>query len=84
MIVTVAGDDAIARLGNPTGSSVGVFLGTLVFPVAAVLGLVAVLRAPRAELRRGLRIYALVAGVWNVVATAYVAWWGVIGWRSWG
>ncbi len=84
VIVTVAGDDAIARLGNPTGSSVGVFLGTLVFPVAAVLGLVAVLRAPRAELRRGLRIYALVAGVWNVVATAYVAWWGVIGWRSWG
>jgi len=49
-----------------------------------VLGLVAVLRAPRAELHRGLRIYALVAGVLNVVATAYVAWWGVIGWRSWG
>jgi threonine/homoserine/homoserine lactone efflux protein len=61
-----------------------VFVATLLFPVAAVTGLVTVVRVPRAELERVLRAYALVTSSLNVVTAAYLAWWGVLGWRSWG
>lgn len=85
LVVVVSSEDAIARFGSLTvWSGGGVFLGTLIFPVAALLGLVAVLRAPRAELNRGVRAYALAASVLNVVVAAYLAAWGVIGVRTWG
>jgi CubicO group peptidase (beta-lactamase class C family) len=84
LLVVLSADDAIARFGAPTVWSMTVFLGTLLFPAAGVLGLVAVLRAPRADVHRVVRAYALAAGVLNVVAAAYLAWWGVLGWRSWG
>jgi hypothetical protein len=79
----VSADDPIARFGAPTLWSIGVFLCTLCFPVASVAGFVLVRRAPPAELGRATRIYALVASSLNVIASAYLAWWGMLGWRSW-
>jgi CubicO group peptidase (beta-lactamase class C family) len=79
----VAMEDAITRLGTPTVWSVGLFLSTVVFAASSVLGGVTAVRAPRAAVRRGVRVYALVAGALNLLAVGYLAWWGVIGWRSW-
>jgi hypothetical protein len=84
LLFVVSADDAISRFGAVTVWSLSVFIGTLLFPVAAVAGLVTVVRLPRAELGRVLRGYALVASGVNVVAAAYLAWWGVIGMRTWG
>ncbi len=84
LLFVVSADDAISRFGTVTIWSVIVVFGTLLFPVAAVAGLVTVARVPRAELGRVLRAYALAASGLNVVVAAYLAWWGVIGWRSWG
>lgn len=83
-LILVSADDAIARFGAPTIWSVGLFLCTLSFPVASVAGFVLVRRLPPAALRRAVRIYALVASGLNVIASAYLAWWGMLGWRSWG
>jgi hypothetical protein len=80
----VSADDAITRFGAPTVWSVGFFLCTLCFPVASVAGFVLVRRVPPVELSRAVRIYALVASGLNVIASAYLAWWGMLGWRSWG
>ncbi len=83
VLFLVSADDPIARFGAPTLWSIGVFLCTLCFPVASVAGFVLVRRAPPAELGRATRIYALVASSLNVIASAYLAWWGMLGWRSW-
>jgi CubicO group peptidase (beta-lactamase class C family) len=76
--------DPFPRLGHAGPYSVTVLLATLVFPVASVGGLVTAWRAPRAEVRRGVRYHALVVSAVNTVVAAYLAWFGVIGWRTWG
>ena len=83
VLLLVSADDPIARFGAPTLWSIGIFLCTLCFPVASVAGFVLVRRAPPAELGRATRTYALVASSLNVIASAYLAWWGMLGWRSW-
>jgi len=76
-------EDVISRFGVPSVWSVTVFLSTVFFPVAAVGGLVAVWRAPRAETGRWVWWYGAVVSVVNVVAAAFLAWGGMIAWRSW-
>jgi CubicO group peptidase (beta-lactamase class C family) len=76
-------DDAITRFGGPTVWSLGVMLGTCIFPLASVAGLVVALRAPIEAVGERVRYYAITAGVLNVLASVYLAVWGVIGWRTW-
>jgi CubicO group peptidase (beta-lactamase class C family) len=75
--------DPFPRLGRAGPFSITVFLMTLLFPVASVVGLVTALRAPTAEVRGGVRYHALIVSAVNVVVAAYLAWFGLIGWRSW-
>jgi len=82
VIVKLSREDAFARFGNATPWSIGLFAGTTLFAVASVLGLVMVARSSLA-LHGPLRLHALVAGVINVIVVAYLAWWGVLGWRTW-
>jgi CubicO group peptidase (beta-lactamase class C family) len=79
----LSGEDAISRLGMVTPWSIGVFLGTLVFPLASLVGYLAAVRASAAAVGRGVRNFALGVGVLNVLVTLYLAWWGIIGWRTW-
>lgn len=76
-------EDVIPRFGVPTPWSVTVFLSTVLFPLAAVGGLVAVWRAPRAETGRWMWWYGAVVSAVNLVAAAFLGWGGMIGWRSW-
>jgi len=82
-IAAASDEDAIERLGTVTVWSVGIFLATLVYPVASVLGLATAWRTPEAVVGRVLRNYALAAGTLNVLVALYLTWWRVIGWRTW-
>ncbi len=82
--VALTMEDAIVRLGSPTPWAWTLFGCTLVFPIASVIGLLAALRAPHPEMRLGVRWLALVTSTVYVVVAAYLGWWGVLGWRSWG
>ncbi|HXQ30040.1 MAG TPA: serine hydrolase domain-containing protein [Gemmatimonadales bacterium] len=79
----VSGEDAIPRFGAPTAWSLGLYCAILVFAGAAVLGCVTAWRGRDAG-RGGVRIYAVAANVLNLLAAAYLARAGMIGWRSWG
>ena len=75
--------DPLPRLGNPTVWSIGVFLGTVLFAVASVASTIAVWRAPGAGVRRSVRRYSIAVAIALLAATAYLAFWGVIGLRTW-
>lgn len=79
----LTGDDPFATLARPTGWSVTIFLATLLYPLFAVIGLVAALRVPRTEIRPAIRWLALGAAAFHVVAAVYLFWFGVIGLRTW-
>jgi hypothetical protein len=82
-LVMLSAEDGIARFGNFTIWSAGLFLCTLVFPAAAVLSLIGVVRAPRVAVGRVVWWFTLVVSILNVATAAYLGAWGVIGWRSW-
>ncbi|MDH3497528.1 MAG: beta-lactamase family protein [Gemmatimonadota bacterium] len=82
--LAVSVDDAFVRFGTRTPWAWTLFTCTLAFPVASLLGLVAAVRPRHPDARRGVRWLALVTSAVYVVVAAYLGWWGVIGWRSWG
>jgi hypothetical protein len=82
-VVVLSSRDAIARLGHPTPWSIALFVITLVFPLTAIAGVLSALRAPAAEVRRGIRLFALVTSVVFLIAALYLARWGIVGWRTW-
>jgi len=83
VIVKLSREDAFARFGKATPWSIGLFACITLFAVASVLGVAMAMRSPRAALRGPVRVHALVSGVVNVIVVAYLAWWGVLGWRMW-
>jgi CubicO group peptidase (beta-lactamase class C family) len=76
-------DDLISQLGNLTAWSAAVFLSTIIFAVASVASGVVLWRVPKQEVRASVRTYSTVVTVALLIATAYLAYWGVIGWRTW-
>ena len=77
-----AGDE-IHRLGNITGWSLGVFFSSLVFGGASLMSAWASWKLPVEGVRRSVRIYTIVVTKALLVATAYFAYWGIIGLRTW-
>jgi len=82
VIFILSTDDLIERMGNPTPWSFGLFTMTLVFAIAALASLISVLRAG-GEVRRGVRRFSIVVTTALVIAAAYLAYWGIIGLRTW-
>ena len=82
-IFIVCSDDLISRMGNLTVWSAAFFLATIVFAVAALASTIALWRAPAHTVRRGVRRYSIVVAVALLIATAYLAYWGLIGLRTW-
>lgn len=78
-----ANDDVIARLGNLTICSVGLFLSTVLFAVASVASAVSLWLARKQEIRRTVRWFSILVTAALLIATAYLAYWGVIGLRTW-
>jgi CubicO group peptidase (beta-lactamase class C family) len=82
-ILTVCRDNAITCLGNLTVWSAALCFATICFAVAAISSAIAVWRAPVQAVRRGVRTYSLIVTATLLIATAYLACWGIIGLRTW-
>ena len=81
LVVFLSNPDTITRMGNLTIWSGGVFILTLVFAVTSVASAVAVCRAR--EVRIWVWRYSAAVALALLIATAYLAYWGVIGLRLW-
>jgi CubicO group peptidase (beta-lactamase class C family) len=76
-------DDLITRLGNLTMWSALIFLWTIAFAFAVVASAVAVWRAPAEGVRPAVRRFSTIVTVGLLIALAYLAYWGMIGLRTW-
>jgi CubicO group peptidase (beta-lactamase class C family) len=82
-ILAVCGDNLISRLGNLTVWSAGLCLATISFAVAVIASALTLWRAPTPAIRRGVRIYSLIVTMALLIAIMYLAYWGIIGLRTW-
>lgn len=76
-------DTVILRLGNLTVWSFSLFLATIVFAVGSIASIIVLWRAPKNEVRSIIRIYSIIIIIALLVSTAYLAYWGIIGLRTW-
>jgi hypothetical protein len=83
MIFTSSGNDYINRLGHLTPWSAGLFLTTLAFAATTIMGAWSVATAPPALVRPAVRWFSIVVSVALMIGLAYLAYWGVIGVRTW-
>jgi CubicO group peptidase (beta-lactamase class C family) len=83
LIFALCSNDLIERMGNLTGWSLALFLTSIAYPVAALLGAISLWRAPDVGVRRGVRRFSLLVTVALLIAAAYLAYWGILGLRTW-
>jgi CubicO group peptidase (beta-lactamase class C family) len=83
VIFLASSDDLIERAGNLTVWSVGLFLTSLAFGIASLISVVALWRVSKQDARKGVRWFALAVIPPLFVAAIYLAYWGVIGLRTW-
>lgn len=81
--LTIAKDDFIFGLGNMTGLSISLFLTTIVFAAASALSTIALWKAPKEGVRNSVRIYSTIVTIALVIGAIYLAYWGIIGLRTW-
>jgi CubicO group peptidase (beta-lactamase class C family) len=61
----------------------GIFLGTFLFPILSALGFALVLRVPKNEIHRGVRIHSLLVSSACCVLTGFLWSWHLLGLRFW-
>jgi CubicO group peptidase (beta-lactamase class C family) len=83
VIFILCGSDLIARLGNLTGWSIALFLTTILFAVSAIMSSWSVVTGNGEGVRRGVRLYSGIVSLALLIALIYLAWWGIIGLRTW-
>lgn len=76
-------DVVIPRLGHLTIWSFSLFLATIVFAIASVASTIALWSMLKSEVRSVMRIYSTVTTTALIISTAYLAYWGIIGLRTW-
>jgi CubicO group peptidase (beta-lactamase class C family) len=72
-----------AQIGSFNRWTVGIFLGTFFFPILSVIGLVLVLRVPKEEIHRGVRIHSLLVSSACCVLTGFFWSWHLLALRLW-
>lgn len=82
-IVIVSGEDLIQRMGNFTFWSAAIFVTTSLFALASVISIFAVWSSPVDGVRPRVRRFSLIVSVALLIATAYLAYYGIIGLRTW-
>jgi len=75
--------DMIQQFGNATVRSVSVWLLSYLFALMSFAGLAQVVRAWRWDVKRGVRVHALLVSLANVIVSLYLIRWGIIGLRTW-
>jgi CubicO group peptidase (beta-lactamase class C family) len=82
-IFIASSNDLLTRLGNVTVYSVGLFLTSLLFALFSLLSLLALWKARKQPIRGYVRWFSIAVTSALLLATAYLAWWGAIGIRTW-
>jgi hypothetical protein len=82
-IFALSASDLLTRLGNLTPWSFGLYLCTLIFAIASLASAGALWLARKQPVRKGVRWFSIGVTAALLIATAYLAWWGVIGIRLW-
>ena len=82
-ILIACREDLISRLGNLTVWSGALCLASIMFAAAAIASALCVWRSPVREVRRSVRAYSMAVTVALLIAVAYLAYWGIIGLRTW-
>ncbi len=72
-----------AQIGSFNFWTVGIFLGTFFFPVFSIVGLVLVLRVPKEEIHRAVRIHSLLVSSACCVLTGFFWSWHLLALRLW-
>ena len=83
IIFFIASSDIIHRMGHVSGWSLGIFVTSLTFAGASLLSAITAWRPPVEGVRRWVRTYSIIVSSALLVATAYLAYWGIIGLRTW-
>jgi hypothetical protein len=71
------------QIGSFNLWTVGIFLGTFLYPILSVIGLVLVLRVPKEEIHRGVRIHSLLVSSACCVLTGFLWSWHLLALRLW-
>ena len=82
-LAALATNTSVMRLGEVNGASGGLFVLTLLYPVLAVITLGTSLQAWSAGAARSLVLYGTLTSAAHLGLAAYLAWWGLIGIRTW-
>ncbi len=72
-----------AQIGSLNLWTAGIFLGTFFFPLLSILGLFLVLRVPKEEIHRGVRIHSLLVSSACCVLTGFLLSWHLLALRLW-
>jgi len=83
VIFILCNDDLIERMGNLTVWSGGLWALTLFFGLASLASFLVSLANAEGGVRRGVRCFSLIVSTALVIAAAYLAYWGIIGMRTW-
>ena len=71
------------QIGTFNGWTTGIFLGTFSFPLLSIAGLVLVLRVPKDEIHRSVRIHSLLVSSACCVLTGFLLSWHLVALRLW-
>jgi hypothetical protein len=74
---------SVTQIGTVNLWTVGIFLGTLLFPLLSLLGLLLAKAVPKEEIHNGVRIHLLLVSLACCVVTAFMASWGLLAVRLW-
>lgn len=83
VIFIVSAEDLIGKMGNITGASVALCLTTIVFGVAVLASGWSAWRAPAEGVRPEVLRFSQIVSMALLIALVYLAYWGMIGLRTW-
>lgn len=82
-IFLLSSNDLLSRLGQLSVWSATLFLATLAYGFCSLASVVSWWRVPKAEVRKGVFWFSFAVIVPLLIAAAYLAYWGIIGLRTW-
>jgi len=83
VIIILSDAELIERLGNFTVWSAALWAVTLLFAVASLVSFLAALWGTNDAVRPGVRRFSLIVSTALLIAAVYLAYWGIIGVRTW-
>jgi CubicO group peptidase (beta-lactamase class C family) len=71
------------RVGAFNLWTAGIFIGTTLFPVLSILGMILALRVPQNEIHRGVRLHSILVSSASCLLTGFLFSWGLVAIRLW-